>query len=615
MDRVFLKPTHKEIVIKGNSKEGHTDVFAYDYYDSHSDEDRAKLGGLYIIGNVKQDETANLPADEVKDSPDIAYVINLIASLAKREYYSRPELSPRDAFSATLKKINDVVEEFFSAKGGSTYGGGRGLKINVGIFAITGEQILISKLGKFKIILGRDSRVIDILNNIDLFSKEGAVEKEFSGIVSGKVMPGDKLFAFYPNRMVTARERTFKAALVKFDAEQFVERIGSVRETRPDFDCGALYLSLNKHKESAKAKQPRPITDAPPETPPLSQVRLASDENKNKNKSEIIAAPEAAEEVPRIISSEFSLGRKTNPLFTSLIASIKMIKGLYIHNVSVKRKFVVLGLVAGVFVVGVIALKSFIIINPEQRQLNTAINQAQNNLKLVRTKVGQNDLIGARQLLAQSLANIRSVGITGDKTNKTAGEILAVLDGIDKAVNVSPSPVEIMPEEVNQKIAILNNRTQTGSIASDVYENNLYILTPDSIMKIADVSQAGNKEPVAWLKSGTLPSQSIAIAVDGNVYVMNGSGTLATYYKGERVLETNTFIVSGQGDALLTSKNSDKIYLVNKALARVYELDKKSGSLIKTLTIDSSEPFVNAYLKGDDAIIVTTKDNRIWEIR
>src|SRR3989344_3659932 len=120
MEKVFLKSTSQEIVIKGSSKEGHTDVFAYDYYD---DDDKRKLGGLYIIGNVKQDDAIVGTAN----APDIAYVTNLVASLAKREYYSRPDISPRDAFSATLKKINDVVEEFFKNKG---------LKINVGILNI-----------------------------------------------------------------------------------------------------------------------------------------------------------------------------------------------------------------------------------------------------------------------------------------------------------------------------------------------------------------------------------------------------------------------------------------------------------------------------------------------
>ena len=165
---------------------------------------------------------------------------------------------------------------------------------------------------------------------------------------------------------------------------------------------------------------------------------------------------------------------------------------------------------------------------------------------------------------------------------------------------------------------------QREGIAFDIYENNLYILATDGISKISNIDEGTDKDPTSWLKSGlpaqagTLPPQPLMLAVDGNIYVMNGSGTLATYYKGEKVSETNTFIVSNEGDVLLTSESSDKLYIVNKSLARIYELDKDSESLIRTLKVGSSEPFVDAYLYTSDeseSIIITTKDDRIWEIR
>ena len=604
MQRIFLKPTPREIVIKGNSKDGHTDVFAYDYHD---DDSKRGLGGLFIVGNVKQD-FANT---EDENAPNVAYVTNLIASLAKREYYSRPEISPRDAFSATLKKINDVVEEFFKNKG---------LKINVGILTIAGEQILISKLGKFKIILGRESRTIDILNNIDLFNKEQVVEKEFSNIISGKIMPGDKLFAFYPNRSIVAREKTIKADLLKFDSDKFFEKINSVKESKPDFDCGALYLSINSHKEPAMAKKPKIAipdkidtsvspakSDLNKQEPPINQSQRQSDE-------ELVISKPVPEEIPRIISSEFSLGRKVNPLLASARVPIKIFRSLYKQNINIKSKIVILSLIIGVLAIAIVLIKTFVVLNPEQRQINTVISQSQTNLKLAQTKISQNDLIGARQLLIGSLSDIYAVNITGDKTEKTKRDIYDVLDKVDKTVEVSPSLLEVIPEELNQEVSTLNAAKNRG-IAIDLYENNLYVLTADSIFKISDASQDAAKEAVQWLKSATLPPEPSMIAVDGNIYVMNNSGTLATYYKGEKESETNTFIVSNSGSVLLTSKDSDKLYLVNKTLSRIYELDKKSGSLVRTLKTGSSDPFVDAYLYGNNTIIVTAKDGRIWEVK
>ncbi|MEK7603783.1 MAG: hypothetical protein AAB461_01535, partial [Patescibacteria group bacterium] len=361
MDKIFLKPTSREISIRGNSKEGRTDVFAYDYYN---DEDKRKLGGLYMIGNVKQDDTEN-----TENYPDVAYVTNLVASLAKREYYSKSDASPRDAFLTTLKKINDVVEEFFRNKS---------LKVNIGIFAIAGNDIMISKFGKFKIILGRparaggESRAIDILNNVDLFNKEQGEEKEFSNIVSGKVAAGDKIFAFYPNRMVTAREKVIKTELLTSDAGQFLDKINSIKELKPDFDCGALHISLNHHKEPAIVKKPKMTTQ---ETPPTGDVsiNLAKADIKElkpamkikDHTSDIIPKTlEPAIEIPKIISSEFSLGRKTNPLLSPIFAGIKIAKRLYGRNINLKSKFIILSFVVGVLAISAVLVRTFIIIDP-----------------------------------------------------------------------------------------------------------------------------------------------------------------------------------------------------------------------------------------------------------
>lgn len=633
MEKLLLKPTVSEITIKGAAKEGHTDVFAYDYYD---DEDKRKLGSLFMVGNVKQEDTET--QESGSSTLDIAYIINLAASLAKREYYSKPEISARDAFSATLKKVNDVVEEFFTNKG---------LKLNLGIFAIAGEQILISKLGRFKIILGRpaspaggESRVVDILNNVDLFSKEQADERSFSNVVSGKIMPGDKLFAFHPNRLVTAREKNIKADLLKFDSKEFLGKLDSIVETKPNFECGAIYISLDKQKRPVVAKKAKPVTPSPVATNEEVRVNLAKAGLPSADVEKSTAKPggqvqEESVEIPKIISSEFSLGKKSNPLF----ASIKILRGLYsgpgsytatltrsklTKKLDFKRKTIVLSTIAGLLVVGFVVVKKFVVVDPAKRQINTVVSQVKDNIQLANDKIAQNDFIGARLLLAESISNIYGLGISDEKIQKTTAEIYATLDKVDSAIEASPSLLESIPPEVSQEASLITaqkGRLTAGEygvisvVAFDVYEENLYVLTPDTILKVADTNQSSKKTASSWLKTGTLPSQASMIAVDGKIYVMGKSGALATYYKGEKISEVNTFLVSSDNDALLTSKDSDKLYLVNKLFTRVYELDKNSGSLVRTIKVGSSEPFIDAYLSGDSAIIITTKDGRIWEIK
>ncbi|KKS12716.1 MAG: hypothetical protein UU70_C0035G0011, partial [Candidatus Yanofskybacteria bacterium GW2011_GWA1_41_6] len=240
MEKILLKPTQTEILIKGSQKEGHLDIFSYDY---NSDENRRKLGNLYIVGNIQQ----NVDDGESNST----YVTNLVASLAKREYYSNPDLPPKEAFSAALKKINDVVDEFFVKKD---------VKINIGIFALAGENINISKIGKFKILLARDDKTIDILNNIDLFTKEKVEEKEFSHVISGRIAHGDKILAFYPGRLVTVREKAIKESFLKLNTEQFLEKIDAMKKEKANLAYAALYINLNRVKEPAMVPRAAKVT-------------------------------------------------------------------------------------------------------------------------------------------------------------------------------------------------------------------------------------------------------------------------------------------------------------------------------------------------------------------
>lgn len=233
MEKIVIKPVSREIVIRGKPEDGHVDVFSYNYEGSAVN----SLGGLFIVGHVQ-------PASE-----DTTYMINLVASLAKREYYSKPEDAPKDAFSRTLKKINEVLQDFFRNKD---------LKVNIGIFTVAGENIFISRLGKFKIILARDNQDIDILNNINLFNKEHIQEKEFSNIISGKIMPQDKIFAFYPARSIVAREKNIKSYLLDSGADEFAEKLNSIKQNSENFLCAAVHITINRYKEEAVIKIPQP---------------------------------------------------------------------------------------------------------------------------------------------------------------------------------------------------------------------------------------------------------------------------------------------------------------------------------------------------------------------
>ncbi len=678
MEKVFINPVSKEILIKGNAKEGPVDLFSYD----NNGNSRA-LGNLFVIGNIQGGG-----ANENKDDIDVGYVLNLVASLAKREYYANPDASPKDAFAGALKKINGVVEEFFKNKE---------TKINIGVFAVAGDQIHISKLGKFKIILAREGKNIDILNNIQLFDKESTEEKEFSNIISGKVVEGDRILAFYPSRGTTAREKSIKDNFLKSSQTEFTAQLAAIKETKPDFTCAALHIDITKGTETATVPrvQPKELQEESAQEEiknltPIAQLATTDDKEDDETGEEAPAsipvartvaklAPEPA--IPKIIPSEFARGKRE-------LALSKHFRRFKNMNITPRVKVYAIGGIAVVALIAIFSLKSLVFVSPATRLLNTAVSEAQTNLKLAQDKLKQSDFIGARSLLVSSLASITQSESANGSSQKAAdakSQLMLALDGLDNATNATLAVVADIPTDSGTaklvasaganfyvylegknansilkiaadgsiasttpvknispsamfssnayvalvdasaakltSLSISKSTLISGSFSSDplvnleVYQDNLYGLTATGIIKITDAA-LGKTAAQPWLASGTvLADKASLITVDGNIYILSSDGTLTTYFKGKKTNEIKTAVSPATGSILLSNASpSPNLYLVNVSTGRIYIFDKASGTVSKTLKINSAQPISSATLAADGSIYILS-GNKIWSAK
>src|SRR3989344_7561482 len=227
MEKISIKPRAREIVYKNNEPGLFYDAFSY---DSNGGPEKA-LGSLYIVGQVKY-------GDE-----DLAYLVSLISSLARREYYANapaPDQTQKTAFESTLKKLNEVLSDFFKNKQ---------FKMTVGLAAIAGDNILISRIGNVRFSLARNNEHIDVVNNVSLFNQEHNNEKEFSNVISGKVLVGDKLFMYLPTRTIIAREKPLREILKKEDQAIFAEKIEGLSKNSPKFTCCGIHVEIGHLKE------------------------------------------------------------------------------------------------------------------------------------------------------------------------------------------------------------------------------------------------------------------------------------------------------------------------------------------------------------------------------
>lgn len=492
MERITIKPTAKEIILKGKPEDGHADVFSYNYEGSAAN----NLGGLFVVGQVQ-------PANE-----DTSYMINLVASLAKREYYSQDNVLPKEAFSKTLKKINEVLQDFFRNKD---------LMANIGVFAIAGDNIFISRLGKFKIILARDNQNIDILNNVTLFDKEHIQEKEFSNIISGKVMPKDKILAFYAGRPITSRERNIKDLLIKLEANEFANKINSIKEANDTFACAAIHITINKHKESAIVEPPQPrelrqpesstkpvLTQATalPQTMPqvdlipkelinmrLSKIKPEPDlkpepiasakspdnqggsnvyypgNSNTLNESSKLSKSKSVESPSLIRPSEFSSAKKSNPL-TQLLNKFNKLKPSKIYMISSGKRqpllkkgriFILLMIITLIVVIIVIKMTFWPtlpipgISSQEDEAMAALISENQNKLQSALTIKDQNPL-EARRMLFEALSSLIFSVDNPEKINNLRSEILSALDELDKAIEILPNLFQQVPTNLGESI-------------------------------------------------------------------------------------------------------------------------------------------------------------------
>jgi len=140
--------------------------------------EQKKLGTVF--GVVKISDT----------SPDSSYVANLLASVIKKEYFSKPDRPPADAFEASLRKANLALSEL--AREGSVKWIG---KLNFAGGALEKNNLHFSKIGTTAILLLRNGAVADIGDGADdeLPAPDSHPLKTFSDISSGKIDQGDCL--------------------------------------------------------------------------------------------------------------------------------------------------------------------------------------------------------------------------------------------------------------------------------------------------------------------------------------------------------------------------------------------------------------------------------------
>lgn len=566
MVKVSIHPTAQEITVRNNEPNAFFDAFSYE----GSNLQEKTLGSLFVVGHVKYGEE------------NLGYLVNLISSLAKREYYttslSSAERTPRLAFEATLKKLNEVLEDFFKNKQ---------FKLSVGLAAVAGENLLISRIGNIKFSLARDGEYIDVLNNIELFDKEHIEEKEFSNVISGKVQVSDKLFMYLPLKTVTSREKTLKELFKKEGQAVFTQKLNDLSQTAVNFACCGIHIELNSLKEIPIQSRPSYYSPAKSKNTHSIATRLTGTINDSGAKAETQASTADLDDIgedtrkdlkgynklpqPHIIPADVSLVRRKN-IVASLTGFLGNVNpGPFIKKGHGRSNLIVYTVIGLVIVAG---FGYFFFIRSGD---SVTIKEAKANLESAQQLVDQNNFRSARTLIYSSLSAL-AVEQT-DSAVKIRGNFNNLLNSIDKTNDKIPTLLwDLSKNESNPSTQI---RKFNNILAGD---DGLFVL--DAEGNFNNIDSTGGLKILAKLNITSAnfvfdgSKDALLLNTDAHGAIINKTSGKSSAYN----LDGTTGIKNGTvyQDNLYTIENGSIIKYIDAALG------KSKGGIWSKDTIDDA---------------------------
>lgn len=188
---------------------------------------------------------------EIRDE-ESAYVVNFLASVAKKEFFANVRRDPIESFEAALHKVNLALSEL--VKHGNVNWLGH---LHGAVALLSSQQIHFSVTGEAGVSLFRDGALRSISEG--LASPDPALHplKTFVEIASGTLVLGDRVLLTSPALWTLFTPEDIEKGLRRFDAVAFEQylRTAMVNELE---SAGALFI----HCDQTPSVTPSPATPA-----------------------------------------------------------------------------------------------------------------------------------------------------------------------------------------------------------------------------------------------------------------------------------------------------------------------------------------------------------------
>lgn len=205
--------------------------------DNIAREPLGMLAGVMMIGDKSENS---------------AYIVNFLASLAKKEYYGNPRRGAIESFEASLHKVNVGLAEL--AKEGNTEWIGT---LNATICCVEHNNFHFSVAGKSRVLLFRDHRLSDISDGLADESDDHPM-KTFTDVASGKISPGDRILITTPEIFSALSEIELERSANRLPDEQFERFLQTALINKLD-TCATVLINIGTISEYARPPAPKRI--------------------------------------------------------------------------------------------------------------------------------------------------------------------------------------------------------------------------------------------------------------------------------------------------------------------------------------------------------------------
>ncbi len=456
----------KEIILDKKEPTVYCESFVYE----PSNVEEETFGSLFMVGRIRN------------VSENSFYLINLLASRIKREYYNLKYTSPYYAFEAAMKEGNKVLKE--NEERINWLG-----NLDFLIVATDGKKIYFSQIGKMKFFILRENEVIDLIKNL---IEEKDVLFPFSTILQSAIKKDDVLVLTTSNIFSKEVLLNEGANLFPIDEEKIAKIIN------PEESGVSLVVETGETSTVIERLTPALSVLKPPVKIP--QVNLPQ---KEKLKAGVNKGKEVIKEVANkgksILGSKFKKIEGAIQERKEKMAPRITVEKMHYSN-KFKMKFLKLLKHKGIVAIAISTLVLAFILGTAQYKKSQQLNLINQTLKEVKEKINESE----------------NYLVYGDKEKA----IIALSKGSEALNNIKSNlkktEVETLKKEIETKIAEISGRK---------------ILT--NLNPIFEVKEEKTKSTSeAWQSSGMVLESK-------NIYLYSeNSATLYKWNLDERITKT-----------------------------------------------------------------------------